>query len=141
VPVISALNVMRQSRLLEFSSSAFTVELGEDEHTNLGRFGRSLSRWIASKLSQKGVPTGEVIPEDFGWCIPVQSAPHRLYVACANIADEPNRWRVFAFAEGGLMARLIGKDKSAESVASLFFEIKQILQASSEIQNLREEAA
>lgn len=132
---------MRQSLLLEFSSSAFEIEPGEDEHTNPNIFGRSLAHWIASQLSQKGIAAGEMIPEDFGWCVPIQSMSNRLYVACASVTDEPNRWRVFAFAERGLMAWLFGKDKSADSIASLFHQIKQILQAAPEIQNLREEVA
>jgi len=46
---------------------------------------------------------------------------------------------VFAFTEGGLMARVLGKDRSAESVATLFDTIKQVLQSAAEVQDLREE--
>jgi hypothetical protein len=131
---------MKQSALLEFKSSAFAVEPGEDEHTNPGIYGKALAQWLSEQLRSRGVPVGEVIAEDFGWCVPVRSKPHSLYVVCASTEGEPNHWRVFAFAEGGFMARLLGKDQSSRSVASLFATLKQVLQNASHVQGLREEA-
>ena len=131
---------MRQSALLEFESSAFEVEHGEDERTNPGVFGKALASWLSEQLRSHGVRTGEVIAEDFGWCVPVESKPHSLYVACASADERPNHWRVFAFAEGGLVSRLFGKDTSAQSVAALFTTLRQVLQAAPHVRGLREEA-
>src|SRR6266849_1022453 len=103
---------MRQSALLDFESSAFAVERGEDEHTNPGVFGKALASWLAEQLRLHGLHAEEVIAEDFGWCVPVESKPHSLYVACASAEGTPNHWRVFVFAEGGVVARLFGKDTS-----------------------------
>jgi hypothetical protein len=132
---------MTQSPLLEFESSAFSVVAGEDEETNPGIYGKALAQWLAEQLRAAGVPAGEVIAEDFGWCIPVKSKPHALYVACASTAEKPDQWRVFAFAEGGVMARLLGKDKSAESLASLFAAVRRCLETDATIRGLREETA
>jgi len=132
---------MKQSALLEFESSAFVVIPGEDEETNPGVFGKSLAQWIAEQLAARGFSVGEVIAEDFGWCVPLESKSPRLFVACASAEDKPNQWRVFAFAEGGVLARLFGKDKSAESLASLFSALKQTLQSAPSIKGLREEPA
>jgi hypothetical protein len=132
---------MKQSALLEFESSAFPVTPGEDEGTNPGIYGKALAQWIAGQLCARGLPAGEVIAEDFGWCVPVASKPHRLYVACASTEDEQNQWRVFAFVEGAFMARLFGKDESAKSLSSLFSTVKNILGANPAIHGLREEAA
>jgi len=132
---------MKQSALLEFESTAFAVEPGEDEHTNPGVFGKALSKWLAEQLRNAGVRTGEVIAEDFGWCIPVESKPHQLYVACANAEEVPSTWRVFVFAEGGLLSRLLGKDQSAQAVSSLFASVKHVLASAPHVRALREEAA
>jgi hypothetical protein len=132
---------MKQSVLLEFESSAFAVIPGEDEHTNPGVYGKALAQWLAEQLRTRGVSAGDVIAEDFGWCIPVESKPHSLYVACASTEEEQNHWRVFAFAEGGALARLFGKDKSAESLLSLFASVRAVLEAAPAIQGLREEVA
>jgi len=131
---------MKQSPLLEFESSAFEVTPGEDAATNPGIYGKALADWLAEQLRAAGFSVGDVIAEDFGWCVPVQSRPHSLYIACASTAEKPDQWRVFAFAEGGIMARLLGKDKSAESLSSLFAAVKNCLESTPLVRGLREEA-
>ena len=128
-----------QSPILEFESSAFPVTAGEDGATNPGIHGKALAQWLGEQLRATGLPAGDVIAEDFGWCVPVSSQPHALYVACASGDDAPNHWRVFTFAEGGVMARLFGKDTRAESVASLFAAVRRCLASNPTISNLREE--
>ena len=131
---------MKQSPLLEFESSAFPIVPGEDEETNPGIYGKALAHWLAEQLRAVGVPAREVIPEDFGWCVRVESRPHALYVACASTGEQPGQWRVFAFAEGGVIARFLGKDRSAGSVESLFATIRHCLESAAAIRALREEA-
>jgi len=134
------LGVMKQTALLEFESSAFPVTPGEDEATNPGIYGKALAQWIAEQLRARGLPAGEVIAEDFGWCVPVETKPHSLYVACASAEGMQNQWLVFAFAEGALMARLFGKDKSAESLSLLFSSVKNILETNPAVHGLHEQA-
>jgi hypothetical protein len=131
---------MKQSPLLEFESSAFPIVPGEDEETNPGIYGKALAHWLAEQLRAAGVPAREVIPEDFGWCVRVESSPHALYVACASTGEQPGQWRVFAFVEGGVVARLLGKDRSAGSVESLFATIRHCLESAAAVRVLREEA-
>ncbi len=132
---------MKQSALLEFECTAFPITPGEDENTNPGIYGKALAQWIAGQLRAHGLSAGEVIAEDFGWCVPLESKPHRLYVACASTEDQQNQWRVFAFVEGGVIARLFGKDKSAESLSSLYSTVKKILEANPAVHRLRQEGA
>jgi hypothetical protein len=128
---------MRQSPLLIFESSAFPIAPGEDDETNPGIYGKALASWLAEQLRAAGVPARDVIAEDFGWCIRVESAPHRLYVASAS--EEPGCWQLFAFAEGGIIAHLLGKDKSAESLATLYAAVRRCLESAPMIRELREE--
>jgi hypothetical protein len=132
---------MKKSALLEFESTAFAAEPGEDEQTNPGVFGKALATWLSEQLHHTGPRTAGVVAEDFGWCIPVESKPHRLYVVCASADESPNTWRVFVFAEGGLLSRLLGKDQSAQSVSSLFGSVKQVLASAPQVRGLREECA
>lgn len=130
---------MKQSTLLEFTSKAFPIEVGEDEETNPGIYGRALARWLGEQLQQRGMPAGEVFAEDFGWCLPISSESHRLYVACSSVEEAPNTWCVFVFSEGGLWARLLGRDRSAEAVGELYAQVKGILQGATEITDLCEQ--
>lgn len=122
-----------------FESAAFAVTPGEDEQTNPGIYGKSLALWLAEQLRSAGFSTGAIIAEDFGWCIPVDSKPHSLYVACAGTGEKQDQWRVFAFAEGGIFARLRGRDSSAESLATLFAALRRCVESAPNIRALREE--
>jgi hypothetical protein len=130
---------MRDSPTLEFESSAFAVTPGEDAKTNPGIYGKALAEWIGANLPARGFKTGEVIAEDFGWLVPVESKPHSLYVVCASEDGETERWRAFAFAEGGLLARLMGKDRRSESVAALFAALRELIEGGPDIRNLRQD--
>ncbi len=131
---------MTQSALLRFESSAFAVTTSEDEETNPGIFGKSLAQWLSEQLVARGFKVTDVIPEDFGWCVGVDSSPYASYVACSNTPDHKTQWAVFVFAEGGLLSRLLGKDKRTEVVATLFATVKEILSASTSISAITEEA-
>src|SRR5262249_48237734 len=110
---------MRQSPLLQFESSAFVDAPSTDEETNPGIFGKSLADWLSRQLQAQGSTPGDVVAEDFGWCVPLESKPYKLYVACSSAEDAVNLWQVFVFAEGGLLARLFGKDQSSGAVSSV----------------------
>jgi hypothetical protein len=131
---------MNQSPLLEFESSVFAITPGEDEATNPGIYGKALAEWLAGERRAAGFVAGEVIAEDFGWCVPVESRPHSFYVACASAAEQSDRWRVFAFAEGGVMARVLGRDTRAELLATLFAAVRRCLESVPTIRGIREEA-
>jgi hypothetical protein len=127
---------MRQTPLLEFESAAFEVIPGEDEETNPGIYGKALAQWLVEQLRAAGFSPGEVIAEDFGWCVPVKSEPHSLYVACASTGERLNQWRVFAFAEGGVMARLLGQERRVAVDPVL----RRCLESAPFVRELREEA-
>jgi hypothetical protein len=132
---------MKQSPLLVFQSAAFPVIPGEDEQTNPGVVGRSLALWLAEQLRVAGFSAGEIIAEDFGWCIPVDATSHSLYVACAGAGEKPDQWRVFAFAESRVIDRLRGEGRSAESLAALFAAVRRCIEAAPSVRDLREELA
>jgi hypothetical protein len=129
---------MKQSPLLRFESSAFTVIPGEDAETNPGIYGKALAGWISDHLRLAGVSAGNVIPEDFGWCVPVKSPPYSLYVACAN-GESAGHWQVFAFVEGGLTDRILRKDQSAALVATLYATLRRCLESSPVVYGISEE--
>ena len=112
---------------------------GEDRETNAGIFGKALALWIAEQLRTARFMTGDVIAEDFGWCVPVESKPNSLYVACASTDENADRWSVFAFAEAGMLTRLLGNDRRVESVAALFTAVQRCLASAPGIRELREE--
>jgi hypothetical protein len=131
---------MPQAPILSFESTAFPVAEGEDEETNPGIFGRSLAEWISSQLKQHGMSTTAVIPEDFGWCVPVADQPGKLYVACSSADEKGTSWQVFAFSEGNVLGRLLGNNKSGEALGNLHRVLREILGENAQVSGLKEEA-
>ena len=124
-----------------FESSAFPAAPHEDEETNPGIFGRGLSEWLAEQLRGAGYEVKRLVAEDFGQLIEVEQPGCRLYVAVSSTDETATEWRVFAFAEFGLFAKLRGTPGGTEAVSKLMATLKEILSASSNIRALREEAA
>jgi len=131
---------MKQSPLLQFRCDAFAISPDEDAATNPGIFGRSLAEWLSGALRARGWSVGAVVAEDFGWCVPVDSQPHALYVACASAGAEPGTWRVFVFAEGGLLGRLLGRgDTRADDLARTYEAVRSALVVRPDIHDVTEE--
>jgi hypothetical protein len=130
---------MKRSPLLEFTSAAFAIAPGEDEATNPGIFGKALADWLAGELRARRVATGAVVAEDFGWCVPVTAKPQAIYVACASAGDDSDAWRVFAFAEGGLFGRVVGKDTRDEDVARVYGMVKTAVLARPDVRDVSED--
>jgi hypothetical protein len=114
------------SPVLMFQSSRFEIVADEDKLTNPGIYGLRLAEWMAHELPSHGFHTlGEVIPEDFAWCVPVEAEDCELYVACTS-AEEG--WQAYVFADCGLMERLAGRDPRPTVVAELYTAVRSILE-------------
>jgi hypothetical protein len=127
------------SSFLVFASDAFPIDPDEDAATNPGIFGRALATFIAAGLRAEGLTPDGPIAEDFGWVLVLPASTGSLIVTCASEDDTARRWHVRIAAEGGVMARLLGRDRRAEDVAALFARIRGILERSDRVSNLREE--
>ena len=114
------------SPVLMFQSSRFEVVADEDKLTNPGIYGRRLAEWMANELPTHGYRAlGEVIPEDFAWCVPVASEDSELYVACTSAEQG---WQAYVVADCGLLERLAGRDPRATVVAELYTVVRSILE-------------
>jgi hypothetical protein len=86
---------------------------------NAFRPGREFASWVASALRARGESTDEIFPEDWGWCVPLQQAPYRLWVGCGIRDGTPDEWVAFAAAESGILNRLFGRNNSASRISEL----------------------
>ena len=91
---------------VEFTSGMFKVMPGEEQKTNPGRIGQALAEWVSKALEAESIPVARIVPEDWGWCVPTKNDLFRLWVGCANMDGEQNRWRCFVVAELGVFQRL-----------------------------------
>lgn len=131
---------MKQSLVLSFESTAFAVRPGEDERTNPTIYGEALATWLAERLRARGLETGDVFPEDFGWCVPVSVAGKGVHVVCANEDERTDRWQTFCFVERGFVDALLRRSDAVDALDTVFAAVKACLGDAPEVRGLAEEA-
>ncbi|MGD9645493.1 MAG: hypothetical protein AB7U73_07260 [Pirellulales bacterium] len=72
---------------VEFRCDRFPPAPGEPKRLNRGRWGQRLAEFLATSLSQRGVETGDLVAEDWGWIVPVVMAGHRCCIGCGNVEE------------------------------------------------------
>ncbi len=133
---------MKYSPFLKFESSAFAECAHETEKAAKEIHRKALAVWLGEQLRAQGLPAGDVVVEEFGWCvIPLETKPCRHFVVCTDTGDKEDGWQVFAFVKEKCMSRFLCADKSIESLDSLFAAIKGILQTAPAVNDLRQEDA
>ncbi|MCC8473389.1 hypothetical protein LN458_05195 [Xanthomonas arboricola] len=118
-----------------FTSNLFTVELGEDEEGNPGRYGRQLAIWLKAQLEQRGYNVEPVIAEDWGRCLMLSRHPFLLWVGCGNVdysaADDPTSdkitWHCFPAAEVPFFKRIFCKPDTSVALSKLDADLRAIL--------------
>jgi hypothetical protein len=126
---------------LWLKSSLFEIELGEDENTNPGCYGKQLATWLRSKLIGKGYKVEEVIPEDWGWCVMCTRDPFMLWIGCGSVLDHepiPDAprpsgkdviWSCFVTAEKPFLRSLFKRIDTSSAVEKLYKEVESLLKS------------
>ena len=130
-----------------FTSTKFPVIPHEDEEINPGILGRSVADWITESLSGTRFQVTEHINEDFGHCLMVHRKPYWLWIGCSGCSDYPYEenglnervarsfplasieWRIFVSTEGGLLSRLLRRDRRSADKKELLALLKTRLSA------------
>ena len=112
---------------VEFTTRHFSVVAGEDEETNPGVFGRTLSEWLAEALRARGTKVSAVIAEDWGRCVIVHRKPFMLWVGCSNVDEAATRWRVIVVAEFAILGKLLGRTDPKLEICALEDQVRDIV--------------
>ena len=121
-----------------FKTDLFEVEEGEDAETNPEIYGKQFASWLKSRFSDLGYDVGEIIPEDWGWCVMCERNPDMLWVGCASFIDGdveegklPDKkdiiWHCFATSETPLLKRLFSKGSNQSKLEKLKQELEQVI--------------
>jgi hypothetical protein len=122
---------------LEFASSAFPPDTGEDETVNPGVFGKRLAEFLAEGLPSHGFEVGRVHPEDWGWRIALKNNSFPLWVGCANYEEFENGFHCFIVPQKSFVRRWLSKVDTRETVERLAGAIEIILRHSGTVSRLR----
>jgi hypothetical protein len=73
---------------VEFKSAAFPKYPNEDaELVNSNCWGKRLAEFVRDSLPKHGIPTEDILCEDWGWLVNVKNPDFPLWIAC-GVQDE-----------------------------------------------------
>jgi len=122
---------------LEFRSDSFPAEVGEAEAVNPGRWGKALAGYLRQQLTNRGLPGGAPIAEDWGWLVPIENEGFPLWVGCGNYEEYPDAYLCFIEPSKPFVRRLLRKVDTTERVESVAAALEGALLAHPGVRNLK----
>ena len=80
---------------VEFRSDLFPPYEDEEEQINPGRYGKRVAEFIVNGLKESEFNPEELIPEDWGWVVPIENQEFNLWIGCGNYEEYPNVFLCF----------------------------------------------
>jgi hypothetical protein len=122
---------------VEFRSDKFPPYEGEEEQINANLWGKRLGEYLKEKLGPEGIETDELIPEDWGWCLPVKNDAFSMWIGCGHFQGYPNGYLCFVEPSKPIIRKLFKKIETAEQVGRVTKALDKILTSDPEITDLR----
>src|ERR1044071_6893948 len=121
---------------VELRSDQFPPYDGEEEQINPGLWGKRLAEYLVSGLAQKGIETGEMIAEDWGWYVPVQIDGLRLAVCCGHQSGDDDEFLCFTDPGTPIVKKLFKRVDITPQLGRLTQALEQILASDPQIRDI-----
>ena len=122
---------------MEFISSEFPAEPGEDKQINPGRFGKKLANYIAQQLPAHGYSVILVGTEDWGWYVELQNEEFPLWVGCGNLEKSQTGFLCFIEPSKPFVRKWFRKIDTSATIGKLATALEALLLGSGKVSNLR----
>jgi len=122
---------------VEFRSDKFPPYEGEGDEINPDLWGRRLGEYLKEKLIGYGIETGDLIAEDWGWCLPVKNKTFSMWIGCGHYQEYPNGYLCFVEPSKPTIRRLFKKIDTTVQVGRVVEALGKILESDREITDLR----
>jgi hypothetical protein len=122
---------------VEFKSDKFPPYDMEEDEVNLGRWGKCLAEYMASKLKTNGVSVGNTYPEDWGWAIPVEGKSVSMWIGCGNYEEYSNGFLCFIEPSKPIVKKWFKKVDISDEIKLLHNVIDQILKSDDDIMDVK----
>ncbi len=119
-----------------FRSDKFPPYDGEQEQINLGLWGKRLAEYFVEKLRGTGIETEEIIPEDWGWYIPIKNERFRLAICCGHQDGDDDEFLCFTEPDKPIVKKWFKKIDATEELGRLVAAMEKILALDPEIRNV-----
>ena len=121
---------------VEFRSSQFPPYEDEEEQLNPGIWGKRLAEYLVLKLAERGIETGEIVPEDWGWYVPVRNEGFRLALCCGHQDGEDDEFLCFTEPATPIVKKFFKKIDATPQLTRLTEALRDILDSDPEIREV-----
>lgn len=119
-----------------FRSAQFPPYEGEQEQINPGLWGKRLAEYLVEKLAAKGIVTGQIVAEDWGWYVPVQNEGFKLAIGCGHQDGDDDEFLCFTEPSTPVVKKFFKKIDATPQLTRLTEALDQILAADPEIRDV-----
>lgn len=119
-----------------FRSSQFPPYEGEEEQINPGLWGKRLAEYLVEKLAAKGIVTGQMVAEDWGWYVPVHNEGFKLAIGCGHQDGDDDEFLCFTEPSTPIVKKFFKKIDATPQLTRLTEALEQILASDPEIRDV-----
>ena len=121
---------------VEFRSSKFPPNAGEEEQINPGLWGKRLAEYLVGKLAEQGIESDEILAEDWGWYIPMRNEGFRLALCCGHQGGDDDEFLCFTVPSTPVVRKLFRKIDATPQLTRLTAALQQILASDPAIRDI-----
>lgn len=119
-----------------FRSGKFPPYDGEEAQINPGLWGKRLAEYLAAGLKGRGIDTDEIIPEDWGWTVPVKNEGFRLAIGCGHQNGADDEFLCFIDPSKPMIRKWFKKIQTTQQVCRLAEALASILSVDPDIRGV-----
>ena len=121
---------------VEFRSKKFPPYAGEQEEINPGLWGKRLAEYFVERLPDHGIEPEGIIPEDWGWFVPIRSDGARHALCCGHQYGDDDEFLCFTDPQQPVTRRFFKKIDATSELTRLIAAIDMILTEDPEISDI-----
>ena len=119
-----------------FRSDKFPPYDGEQDRINPGLWGKRLAEYFVEKLKGTGLETEAIIPEDWGWYIPIKNGGFRLAICCGHQDGDDDEFLCFTEPATPIVKKWFKTIDATEPLGRLVAAMEKILASDPDIRNV-----
>ncbi|RXK53518.1 hypothetical protein ESB00_17650 [Oleiharenicola lentus] len=121
---------------VRFRSKKFPPYESEEEQLNPGIWGKRLAEYLATRLAEKGIETGEINAEDWGWFLPIKTTGPAIALCCGHQDGEDDEFLCFSEPSTPVVRKLFNKVDLTPQLSRLLGAIEQILASDPDVREV-----
>lgn len=121
----------------EIRSDKFPPYDDEEDIINPDLWGKRLAEYVVINLPNHNFQTEELIPEDWGWCIPIANDEFNLWIGCGHQYGAPDTFLCFIEPSKPVIRKSLKKVDTTNTVDGLAKALESIFTSDPEIKDFR----